>query len=575
MAKRKYFPAERLRDLRELIRRADRNYGSTIAYKQFGPKRVVEEYTFGDLNNDMNAFGTQLINMGLKDAHIALLGESRYEWVISYLSVLNGVGVGVPLDKELLAPDLSMLINKSECTAIICTAAYAKIAEEILETSPQVKAVIVMDPRNARTALPESFYSMQELIERGKALVAEGDTSYIDAYIDINKMTEIVFTSGTTGANKGVMLSHNNLVSVVYACMRLIRPGGMSVSVLPIHHTYECSCHILGSIYCGNTVCFNDSLKRVMPNIAFFQPKFSIMVPMFPEAMYRAIKKQTQQSKLEHHIAYGIKASNILRKFGIDRRRYFFKPIHDKFGGNLEQIVCGGAPLRRDLIEFFDNIGINLINGYGITECAPLVSAHISFDVHKKKFGSVGHIVPGCTVRISNKDSDGIGDIEVKGDNVMLGYYKDEAATKASFTEDGWFITGDRGYLDRDGYLYLSGREKNLIILPNGKNVHPEELEEIITSKLSYVEEVVVFAHTDEKGEQSQICAAFYIDPQWFAEKNIADSKAFMREEIRKINDLLPRYKQIADVYVVTSEFEKTTTKKIKRQLVEGRVINV
>lgn len=571
MAKKSYYPANRLRDIRELIRRADRKYGDKTAYKQFGPNKKIEEYSFSRLYNDMNSLGTELLHMGFKDKHIAILGENSYQWVTSFLSVINGVGVAVPLDKELLSHDLSMLINKSESEALICSASFVKTAEEILQTSPQLKAVIVMNPKESH----ESFYSLQELIERGAERMRNGDSDYIDEYIDIHKMCEIVFTSGTTGANKGVMLCHDNLAAVVYADMRLIHAPGVCLSVLPIHHTYECSCDILGSLYSGQTVCFNDSLKRVIQNINFFKPDFVIMVPIFLESMMRAITKKSKESNLTNHFKYGVKASNILRKFGIDQRRYFFRPILTSFGGNLNQIVCGGAPLRKDIIEFFDSIGINLINGYGITECAPLVAAHISFDVNKKKFGSVGRVIPGCQVRITHKDDEGVGYIEVKGDNVMLGYYKDEESTKASFTEDGWFITGDRGYLDKDGYLFLSGREKNLIILPNGKNVHPEELEELITTKLEYVQEVVVFSHTDSNNEQSSICAAFYIEPKWFEENGIADPTQFMREQMKAVNKLLPRYKQITDIHVVASEFEKTTTKKIKRQLVEGRVLNV
>ncbi len=570
MKNKSYYQANRLRDIRELVRRSERKYGSKAAYKQIGPDKKIQEFSFSRLYNDMNAIGTELLYMGMKDVHCAILGENSYEWVVSYLSVINGIGVAVPIDKELMADDISMLINKSDCEVLFCSNTYLNTALEVQKNSPDLKTIIVFNPKEA----VEGVYSLPEIIERGYIRIKDGDSDYIDEYIDINKMCQIVFTSGTTGANKGVMLSQNNLVSVVYADMRLISPGEVSLSVLPINHTYECSCHILGGIYCGLTVCFNDSLKHVMANLKKFQPSFSIMVPMFLESMMRQINKKVEANHLENHTKWGIRYSNFIRKFGMDYRKVFFDPILKEFGGNLNQIVCGGAPLRKDIIDFFDSIGINVINGYGITECAPLVAAHISFDVHKSKFGSVGRVIPGCSVRIADKNSDGIGEIEVKGDNVMLGYYKDEAATKASFTDDGWFITGDRGYIDKDGYMYLSGRDKNLIILPNGKNVHPEEIEEKITTSLPFVEEVVVFSHNTESGEQTEICGAFYLNPDYVKENAIEDKLAFIKGEMKKINSKLPRYKQINQFYIVESEFEKTTTKKIKRQLVERRVFN-
>ena len=563
MKAKKMYKAERMRDLRELITRADRLYGDNVFCKQIGPAKEIEEFTYHQLYSDMNGFGTKLLDMNLKDAHIALLGENSYEWVVSYLAVLNGVGVVVPLDKELTELNLANQINKSDCKAVLCTKTYAAAMARILPMCPQVEACVVINA----TEKHETFPTMQELIQEGNQLLESGEKAYLYQHIDIYKMAEILFTSGTTGANKGVMLSHNNLTAVVYSAMRLIRPGGTAFSVLPINHSYECSCHILPNMYLGTTICFNDSLKHVTQNMRLFQPSFAIMVPMFLEAMMRAIWVEAEKTNLTRHLKLGIFVSRIALKFGIDLRRKLFKPIHKNFGGNLTQIVCGGAPLRKELIDQFDNFGINVVNGYGITECAPLVSTNCTM---WKNNATVGMVIPTCKVRVNEG-----GEIEVKGENVMLGYYNDPESTAVSFTPDGWFKTGDLGRLDKNGFLYITGREKNLIILPNGKNVSPEEIEELIAAKMPLVKEVVVFALVDGNQDDSRICAACYLDEEYISEHNIVNPEAMLRSEIRNVNKFLPKYKQVTDVRVMEVEFEKTTTKKIKRQTVQKELNHV
>jgi long-chain acyl-CoA synthetase len=561
---RRFFQAEKLRDIRELVSRANRLYSDKIAFKELGAKKQVYEYSFRRLYEDMNSFGTKLLEMGLKGSHIAVIGENSYSWVVSYLTIVNGLGVVVPLDKELIDGDIAKLIRDSDASAVICSNTFAAVIKDISEQCPNLKTCIVMNPRKEY----EGFYTIESLIEEGKELIRAGNKDYLQAEIDVEAMCEIVFTSGTTGANKGVMLSQKNLTAVVYGSMAVINSSGESFSVLPINHTYECSCHILGSIYLGQTVCFNDSLKRVSENMKFFKPNFSIMVPLFLEAMYKSIWKEAEKSRLTAHLKYGLKFSNIIRKFGIDKRTFFFKPILQGFGGNLNQIVCGGAPLREEIIKTLSDFGIEILNGYGITECAPLVAAN---SILWKKPGSVGRIVPCCQVRIHDTEEKGYGEILVKGDNVMMGYYKDEDSTLRSFTEDGWFKTGDIGYLDKDNFLYINGRVKNLIILPNGKNVHPEELEDIIIEKLAYVKEVVVYASSAEGGSEDGINALVCIDEDFCETNGIKDPINKLNEDIKSMNRHLPIYKRITNVLISESEFEKTTTKKIKRNVVLGR----
>lgn len=549
---------ERLTDIRQLVMRASTLYSEKIAFREIAKDSSILEYSYSQLEQDRIALGTKLLDLGLDGYHIALLSESSYAWVLCYLTVISGVGVLVPLDKELLKDEIAMLLRKSDADVIICSETYLPEVNSILSQCPNIKIVIVMNPSKPHTA----SYDIQTLMTQGRKLRLQGDCTYLEKPIDAEKMCEILFTSGTTGPNKGVMLSHKNFIADLYGFMQYIKVTPVSFSVLPIHHSFESTCHILGILYSGCTLCFNDSLKHLMKNIALFKPGMSLMVPLFLEVMYKQIWQEAKKGNLEKHLKYGIAVSNILRKLGIDKRRLFFKPILDKFGGNLEQIICGGAPLRTELIKKFDEIGINIINGYGITECAPVISTNAS--AWKKK-GTVGRVLPGCKVRIANPDANGNGEIQISGDIVMLGYYKDEKNTKAVFTDDGYFMTGDLGHMDKSHFLYLTGRKKNLIILPNGKNVSPEELEEVI-SAIPYIKEVMVYAKMSSDNKEI-ISADVFLDSQYLLMNPIDNIQQKLDQDIRRINNMLPVYKRIGDARIMEREFEKTTTKKIKRQV--------
>lgn len=559
----RFYKSEPLRDIRVLLRRSSKLYTDQIAYEEIKPHKQVVKYSFNQLESDVNALGTKLMHMNMRGYHFAILSENSYAWVVSYLSIINGVGIVIPLDKELTDEDIINLLIKSDADVIICSDTFASSMKYILTECPNIKSCIITNPKQD---YPE-FLSLNKLIEEGKQLLEAGKREYLDVPIEKDSMCEIVFTSGTTGANKGVMLSHKNIMAVVYGSLSLIEAKGVSFSVLPINHTYECSCHILGGLYSGLTICFNDSLKRVMDNMKLFKPNMSLMVPLFLESMHKNIWKEAKKTGLEPHLKYGVKFSNLIRKFGIDLRRTLFKPILDNFGGNLCQIVCGGAPLRLDIIKSFESMGIEILNGYGITECGPLVATN---SYMWKKPGSVGRVMPGCRVRISNPTENGYGEIQVKGDNVMLGYYNDQESTNLSFTDDGWFKTGDLGYLDISNFLYICGREKNLIILSNGKNVHPEEIEDIISKNLSYIKEVVVFSSTIPESNEERITACVYVDED-LIKLDTVDIKDKLNQDIRILNKNLPVYKRITNILVSESEFEKTTTRKIKRSLVLER----
>lgn len=568
MRRKGFYKAEKLRDIKALLQRAVNLYADRIAYKEIGPNKEIHDYTYKRLSEDVNGLGTKLLDMGLKGKHISILGENSYLWVVSYLASINGVGVVVPLDKELLDSDIINLFIQGDVEVLITTDTFAHLTKDIQVKCPKLKTCIITNPSQEY----EGCIAIEKVIAEGKRILELGNREYIDTEINIEEMCEIVFTSGTTGANKGVMLSQKNLMAAVYGAMQVIKAVGISFSVLPINHTYECTCHILGGIYSGITVCFNDNLKRVIENINLFQPNMSIMVPLFLESIYKNIWRESKKHGLDKHLRYGIKFSNLIRKIGIDQRRYFFKPVLEKFGGNLNQIVCGGAPLRTEIVKGLGELGIEVLNGFGITECAPLISSNMET---WNKPGSVGRIIPNCTVRIDNPNEHGFGEIQVKGDNVMLGYYNDPENTKATFSDDGWFKTGDLGTLDKDNFLYINGREKNLIVLSNGKNVCPEELEDIIIGTIDYVKEVVVYSTPNIVGDDT-INARVYFEEEFLLEKGLIHCKEKFELDLKRVNGNLPSYKRITSISVSESEFIKTTTKKIKRHLVlKEEVVNV
>lgn len=547
-----------LRDLKELIERSANRYGTKIAIKDLDSEGNIHQYSYLELKQDIDALGTRLSDMGLQGKHFALIGDSSYSYVVSYLAVANGIGVIVPLDKELPNDDLIKLINKSDSSVLLYSDSLKSDIKEIRAASQEEPLCINISMyEESDEGLPINL-----LLREGRALIDQGDTRFTDILIDPLLLCSILFTSGTTGANKGVMLCHQNLVTVLHSAFSLFKLANLSFSVLPINHTYEFNVHVLGTIYGGITLCFNDSIMHVKDNLLKFKPEMSLMVPMIVESLYKNIWKEAKKSKLDKHLRYGIWYSNLIRKIGIDQRKLFFKPVLEALGGNLRLIVCGGAPLRQEIIKGFDDLGISVYNGYGITECAPLISSNCTLKVIP---GSVGIIVPDSRVRISETNPDGTGEIQVSGPNVMLGYYKDEVSTKKSFTEDGWFKTGDIGYIGKNGALYITGREKNLIILTNGRNVHPEELEEYLVANLDYIREVVVYALDSYDGSDALISASAYLDPEFLDRVGRERAKEIFTQDVKRLNSKLAAYKRIQCAFVRETEFEKTTTKKIKR----------
>ena len=456
-----------------------------------------------------------------------------------------------------------------------CGAAAALKAEYTL---PDVSQTVIITRAAGRTPVParESIRalaahratmvlflstSLTEKLQR--ELLAGGDKRFTEAPIDNYVLKELLFTSGTTGKSKGVMLSADTLLFNIMQSQKLMKITDVCLSVLPYHHSYESTCGLLTMFHHGMTICINESLRSVLPNFKVYKPTEVQLVPLFVEKIYRGIWDKAEETGKAGMLRKLIKVSNAMLKVGIDMRKKLFKSVTSTFGGELLGIICGGAPLKPFLPDFFDSIGITLINGYGISECGPLVSINRPC-FHD--YESVGLPLPETEIRIDNPNENGEGEICVKGRNVMLGYYKNEAATAEAIT-DGYFHTGDIGKLGHDGFLFITGRMKNVIILQNGKNVYPEEIEDKLSAMCEYIGEIIIFASKkDENGDQTVLGAEIFPDAERAAARGISDVQEVIKKAISDYNEKEPSYKVIKNIVFRTEEFEKTTSKKIKRK---------
>lgn len=543
---------ECLETIRDIINNSNNKYKDAIAIQEKKNKKIVS-YTYEQLRNDVYALGTKLIDMGLKDKHIAIVGENSYNWIVSYLAIITGVGVAVPLDKELDSEQISKLLEKADASAVLFSKGFLSSIDEIIENSKLEFAACLNDT--------DKYTDVQTLINEGRQLINEGSTVYEDSIVNVNELNVIMFTSGTTGFNKGVMISQNNLLVNIEQSCKAFGIYHKTVAVLPFHHIYENVCGMMAPIAMGMNIFINDSLKYLSKNLKLVKPEMEVMVPLFLETMEKSIRVELKRMNVEKVFENSIKVSNFLLKSGIDLRRLLFRKVHANFGGKLKAIVCGGAALKPELITFFGDIGITIHNGYGITECTPLISVNLN---KKGDHFSVGKIFSSCQVKIDNKNEEGIGEILVKGPNVMIGYYKDDESNEKSFT-NGWFRTGDYGSIDADKNLVICGRKKNLIVLSNGKNVHPEELEGYIYEMMPYVKESLVYIDKNKKGSEV-ISTYVYLDQDFSSGKSLEELESILKEDLKKVNKKLPSFKKIQHIYIKEEEFEKNSSKKIIRQ---------
>ena len=567
-----------------------KNYANNIAYKykknpEEKPVKYVEK-KYSQVVKDVKALATALLDMGFKGKRVALIGENRYEWVISYLAVTCGGMVIAPLDKALPDKEITSLIKRSEVDAVIYEKKHQELFEKLkADEEINLNTLICIDKENdvksddankktensksktdgIDTKLSDETISFESLLEKGRKLIKEKSKLYDYITLNNDEMSIMLFTSGTTSAAKIVMLSQNNVLSNLYAYQThfKINQDDTLLSFLPIHHTFECSITILYGFYSGATIAFCDGLRYIQPNLKEYEVSIFVAVPLVLETMYKKIMKAIADQGKTKLINTMTKISNGLLKVHIDIRKIVFKQIIDNFGGKLRMVLYGAASLDKDTIIGLNNFGINSIQGYGLTETSPVLTAEAE---NKHKPGSIGYPLDNVEIKIDNPDKEGVGEILAKGPNIMLGYYKDEKKTKEAF-KDGWFRTGDYGYIDDEGFIFITGRKNDIIVLRNGKNVYPQELEFLI-SKLPYVAECMVFARNESNTDTAIVAKIVY--NKEVMEKDYPDTKKedyekIIWKDVKEINKTLPTFKHIKKVIVTDEPMIKTTTQKVKR----------
>ena len=550
-------------DLKDMLKKSGELYGNKTAYIfKTEEKGKFKEITHKEFRDDVNALGTALINLGLKDKRIAVISENRYEWCVGYLSVVTGTGVVVPLDKALPDNEIESLMIRSEIEAIIYSKKYDEVMKHVKEQgNTKVKYFISMDLEKKEN----DIYSEKELIQEGRKLIEDGNRYFLDAEINAEEMGIMLFTSGTTAMSKAVMLSHKNVCSNIMDISAVINitKEDRLLSFLPLHHTFECTVGFLYPISKGSSIAFCEGIRHIADNIKEYQVTAMISVPILYENMYKKVMKGIEKKGKLETVKKGIKISQFLLKFGIDIRKRLFKEIHDNLGGKVRIFVAGGAALDPEAEKGFNELGITMLQGYGLTESSPVIAAE---DDKYRRLGSIGKAFPSVEVKIDNPNEDGVGELIAKGPSIMLGYYNNEEATKETL-EDGWLHTGDLAKIDKDGYIFISGRKKFVIVLKNGKNIYPEELETLV-NKIEGIKESFVYGRPEEDGDY-KICAKIVYDKDIvkniYKTENEEEIKEIIWNEIKKVNKTMPAYKYIREISITDKELIKTTTQKIKR----------
>lgn len=563
MKRERYFEAVEFENIKEILYNSSEKYGENTAFilKHKEDKKVeYENISYKRLLEEVNALGTKLFDLGYKNKRIAIVGRNRYEWVLTHLANLLGGIVSIPLDKEMQVDELESCLQRSKADVVVFDEKYIDNIEEINQrNSTNVKEFICMSKK-------ENYLDVNSLKQEGKNLLQAGNKEYISTEIDSYKMNILLFTSGTTSKSKAVMLSQNNIASNVYA-MQLVEgfyQTDVNLAFLPFHHIFG-STEIIMMLACGVATAFPDGLRYVAQNLKEYKVSVFVGVPLLVEAIYKKIEQGIEKQGKTKLVNFAKKVSNLLLRFHIDIRKKLFKDILNELGGHMRFVISGGAPLDKRVAKGFSELGIQIVQGYGLTETAPVIAAE---NVKKVKYGSIGFPMDNVEVEFENKDENGIGELKVKGPNVMLGYYENPEATK-EVLKNGWFYTGDLGYTDKEGFLFITGRKKDMIVLKNGKKVFPEEIETLI-NRLDEVEECMVFGMPDNKDKNDIILSVKIVyNKDYIKEKypNIEkeELEKIMWEKIKEINKTFPPYKYIKNMILTDKELIKTTTKKIKR----------
>lgn len=557
------------RDFRVMVENVAKRYPDryAITYRKNPLDKEPLHYTYLEGRDRVRDIATGFIALGMRDKTVALIGEASPDWIFAYFALMSMGAVSVPIDKELPAAEIAGILNRAECAFAVYSPAVAKKMAEVRPAVPSLTACVEMGEQATDGAL-----SLETVRLDGAERYRGGDNSYYDYDIDIDRLASIVFTSGTTGKGKGVMLSVGNICSDMEQGMYNFQITYKTMCVLPPHHTFGSTVNFVGHYSQGCEIYISSGLKYLMKELAEFQPTHLVLVPLFVETFYKRIMATAEKTGKLAALKKLIKISNGLRKVGIDLRGVLFKSVTKNFGGKVKMIICGGAALNQDIIDFFESIGIVILNGYGITECAPLISCNRN---EYRKTGSVGLPIIGGRVKIQDPDENGEGEISYKGPNVMLGYYKDEEATRAVFDEEGYFRTGDYGKVLTEGedqWIYITGRLKNLIIFSNGKNVYPEELETDIQGVYG-VNEVVVYAGESKSDPSKEVIVAeIYPDADALKLHDINDPQKYFEDTIKAINQKNVSYKMIGKVKLRDTEFPKNTSRKITRFAIDKSI---
>lgn len=567
----KYKESRPITDLKHMVESSVALYRDHVAFYQKEDRGGdYQQITYREMLQMMNGLGTALIKTGMKGKRIAVIGDNCSQWAISWLAVVCGTGVVVPLDKELNAEELKQQLIKAEVSCVLFSDRFESMFVKMFrERGTELQLLVNMDAKNDK----EDVFAWKTLVEAGMRLVAEGHRDFLDAQIMKDEMSILLFTSGTTGVSKGVMLSHWNIVSNLMIAPTILKVNDWDIffSVLPVHHTYECTCGFLMPIYKGAAIAYCEGLKYITKNLEEIKPTMFLGVPLIFENLYRKIWKNVRKQGKETMLRRVLKINRITKKIGLDLGRFFLKDIRAVFGGRMRMMICGGAAVNPEILEGIQEFGIMALQGYGLTECSPLGALNPDT---APKADAIGIAFPGCEIQVVDVNEEGIGELCLKGPNIMIGYYEMPEETEEAIV-DGWFHTGDLGYLDTDGYAHITGRKKNVIITKNGKNVYPEELEYYL-GNIPFVEESFVYSQEMKDGEDVSITAAIKLDTEEAAEilgQDFTEEAAMelLWKEVDKINDRMPLFKKIKKVVLRKDEFRKNTSKKIIRFAEENR----
>ena len=567
-----YFRVRAFTNLKQMFRQSIDLYGNLPAFRfRENPKGDIIRRTYRELGADVDALGTALLSRNLKGRRIAIIGENSYRWSLAHLAVVNGIGISVPLDRLLPPEEILVLLARGGVSAVFFDASFLPVMELAAKELPDIHTFICLKPpRGEKTSVdahfPEGdeFFLFEDILAIGRNLLTGGDRMYVDMEVDPEEISSLLFTSGTTSRSKGVLLRNRNITADIRALAEVEKfpVGTRLLSVLPIHHTFENTCGLFYGLYMGGCICICDGLRYIQKNMEEYKINLIIGVPTLFESFYKKVMDTLKKSGRVKTVQTMIRFTRGLRKVGIDLRRLVFSPVHKAFGGKFRFGICGAAPIDPEIIRFFDDIGIRILQGYGLTETAPVVAG-----CNVKVFvpGSVGLPLGGVTLAVDTDVKGGEGEILVKGPMVMAGYYEDDEATAAVFDADGWFHTGDVGRVDEKGCLHITGRLKSMIVLKNGKKIFPEEIEQLIM-RYPFIKESMVFGDNESDGDVT-VNAKFVLDPQVLQKEGITEEELVARLDtiVQEINMQMPSFKSIRSYVYSYQDLIKTTTLKVKR----------